>query len=42
MLGEVENLKVFPRVLKSFNKQEFDKFFSDLSKRLFEKIRPWE
>ena len=27
MLGEVENLKVFPRVLKSFNKQEFDKFF---------------
>lgn len=40
MLGEVENLKVFPRVLKSFNKQEFNKFFSDLSKQLFEKIRP--
>ena len=40
MLGEVENLNVFPRVLKTYNKQEFNKFFSELSKQLFEKIRP--
>ena len=42
MLAEAENLKYFPRILKPFNKKDLQKFFLDLSKKLFLKIKPKE
>lgn len=40
MLAEVENLKIFPKTTRSFDKKEMQKFFLSLSKKLFLKIKP--
>lgn len=40
MLADVKNLKEFPKILKPFDKQDFEAFFLNLSDKLFKKIKP--
>lgn len=40
MLAEVENLADFPQMLKPLDRKLVQKFFLDLSQKLFQKIKP--
>lgn len=40
MLAEVEQLKRFPKTLKSFNKKKLIDFYLQLSQKIFQKIKP--
>lgn len=42
MIAEVENLSHFPKTIKPFNKKDLEKFYLDLSQKLFLKIKPKE
>lgn len=42
ILAEIENVKNFPQTLKPFNQKMCQKFFLDLSYKLFKKIKPKE
>ncbi len=40
MIAEVKNLRYFPKTIKPFDKKQLQKFYLDLSRRLFLKIKP--
>lgn len=42
MLLQIQKLEKFPQTLKSFDKDQFHKFFINLSNKLFKKIKPKE
>lgn len=40
IISDVENLREFPEVIKTFGRKDFTNFFLDLSDKLFKKIKP--
>lgn len=40
MIAEVKNLKYFPKTIKPFDKKDLQRFYLNLSKKLFLKIKP--
>lgn len=41
MLSRVTDLKLFPKMLRKFNKEDFIGFFENLSNSLYQKIKPY-